>query len=486
MNDLDRYVARLMRTDRIPGLSLGIAKDGKPTVLRGYGFRDREADLPATPRTVYGLASITKSFTALATLQLEERGRLRVTDRVTRHLPEFRTPDPRWGSRITLRHLLSHSSGIPAIPATRYAYARNYAREPASEARRERRLGIDPHHAPLDSYEQVLEYLATERYRLLGPPGRYFSYSNIGFALLGAVIERASGRTYETYVGEEVLAPAGMTRTTFDPGVMFRFPEVTTLYTKSRAGGRLRLVPSQEWMEAASARPGGGLRSNVEDMLRYLEIYRTGGRVGRERIVSRSSVKKMLRPAIAMPGGFRYGYGVAMKPDYHGHLVAQHGGGHKGISAEIVVVPDTGVTGVVLTNVEGVSAYRALYAGINPLLGLPMQEDIFRPLPPSEPPRSFREFSGWYCAGVGMWVRIIAGRRDLTADLLTTDGNEKGIKLTPNGGDDFVLRWGRDQWTVRFYRGAGRRVKGLWAAYTCFRRSSAEELRRAGRGHIVW
>ena len=484
--DLDRFISRLMKTRRIPGLSIGISRKGIPLVSRGYGFRDRESMLPATPRTIYGIASLTKSFTALCILKLEEDGRLRVTDPVTRHLPEFRTSDPRSSRKITLHHLLSHTSGLPALPTTHYAMLRSLARDDSIDARKLRRFGLDPDHPPLDSYEQVLDFLATARYRMLGPPGRYFCYANEAFGLLGAVIERLSGRTYESYLEEEVLRPAGMFHSTCDPGIMFRFPEVTTLYESRLKGGRARIRPSQEWLEDSCLRSAGGLRANVEDLLRYLEIYRTGGRVGSERIVGRSSVRKMLRPVIAIHPGHYYGYGLALKPDHHGYLVAYHGGGNRGVGAEITVVPEKGITAVVLSNLGGAASFKAAYAGINPLLGVPMDEDFFRPPQRREAPRSLREYSGWYCAGFGNWIRLTPAGDHLTASLSSPDWNVKGVRLVPVGPDEFRARLGRDSDPVRFVRTPEGRIKGLLWVWWFHRRSSEREFRAAPRGRTVW
>ena len=117
LRGLDRFVESAMARAKTPGASLGLAVRGRRVVCRGYGFRDRESKRPATPDTIYGLASITKSFTALAMLQLQEAGRLRVDAPVVRYLPEFRTPNPAWTRRTTLHHFLTHTTGLPPLPS---------------------------------------------------------------------------------------------------------------------------------------------------------------------------------------------------------------------------------------------------------------------------------------------------------------------------------------------------------------------------------
>ena len=169
--ELDRWAARVMRQGRIPGLALGLVRGGRTVLARGYGFRDRAHRAPATPDTIFGIASMTKSFTALSILRLQEDRKLRVTDPVVRHLPEFRTAEPRRTSRITLEHFLTHSSGLPPLPSIYYTSGRSIARDPPYDPRVARRVGIDPDHPPIDTYEGLMEFLGTTRYRLLGPPG---------------------------------------------------------------------------------------------------------------------------------------------------------------------------------------------------------------------------------------------------------------------------------------------------------------------------
>lgn len=484
--DLERFVPSFLRRRRIPGLALGLVRGGRRALARGWGYRDRAARLPATERTVFGIASMTKSFTALAILRLEEDGALRVDDPVVRHLPEFRTPAPRWTRKVTLGHLLSHSSGLPPLPSIYYTSARSVRRDPPYDPRVARRVGIDPDHRPIDTYEQLLDYLATEHYRWLGPPGGQFSYSNEGFGLLGAVIERASGRTYESFLEEAIFRPAGMTRTTFDSGIMFRAPEVTTLYAphRTRRGGPL--VASDEWWEDSCMRAAGAIRTNVDDLLRYLAIYLDGGRVGRERVVGPKSVRTMLTPRIEVRPGVSYGLGIAVRPDYHGRLLAFHGGGLKGVSSEFAVVPDARAGGVVLSNVELAPVESLLEVGLNGLLGLPATTPFFEPPPRSARPASLAVFGGWYCSGEGIWVRVTPRAHDLRLDFLGIEVTARNLRLVPHGGDGFLLRSGGRTGWVRFERGPSGRVEAMAQGWRLLRRRRPSELPLARAGRMVW
>ena len=486
LRGLDPFVRATMARAKTPGLSLGLAVRGRPIVVRGFGYRDREAKLPATPRTMYGLASVTKSFTALAILQLEEDRRLRVDAPAVRYLPEFRTPDPRRTRRITLHHFLTHTSGLPPLPSIYYTAARSLARDPPFDPRSARRVGIDPRHPPIDTYEGVLEYLATERYRLLGPPGRYFSYSNEAFGLLGAVIERVTGQTYESYVEENLLRPAGMRHTTFDTGILFRFPEVSTLYSPKWTGRRHALVPSQDWWEDTCLRACGALRSNVEDMLRYVEIFRTGGKVGRERVVAARSVRRMLTPHAEIAPGLAYGYGIAIVPAFHGTRVVFHEGGIKGVSSMFAVLPEKGITGVALSNADGAPANLVLQGGINALLGLPLKTPLVEVRSRPGKPSDLRPYAGWYCSGEGIWAQMTPRRGRLQVDFRGIELIDRGLRYRPNGPDEFVLRRHGEVSAIRFERDAGGQ---LWAAHIGWRlvrRRAPTELRGAARGRMVW
>ncbi|MGD0588684.1 MAG: serine hydrolase domain-containing protein [Thermoplasmata archaeon] len=483
---LDRIVERGMARTKTPGLSLGLLRPGRPPFVRGYGYRNREAQLPATPRTVYGIASVTKSFTALAILRLAEHGLLRVSDPVVRHLPELSIPGASARRPIRLRHFLTHSSGLPPLPSIYYTSMRSVRRDPPYDRRVARRVGVDPDHAPIDTYEQLLRYLSEERYTLLGPPGRYFSYSNEAFGLLGAVVERVSGRTYESFLEEEILRPAGMSSTSFDTGVLFRQPEVTTLYSPKWTGRRHSLVPSEEWWEDTCLRGAGSLRTNVTDLLRYLQIFLSGGRVDRERVVSATSVAEMMRPHVPIGNGVHYGYGLAVQPDYHGSLLVSHSGGLKGVSSFIVAVPRKGIAGAVLSNAEGVPSGLLLAAAVNLALGLPPKTPLVEVPKPSPKPVPLQPYAGWYCSGEGIWAEVRARKDHLRWDYRGIEAIAKNIRLRPAGNDEFVVRLKGQTGSVRFLRDESGRVRSVFAGWRVVRRRRRSELPRAARGQMVW
>jgi CubicO group peptidase (beta-lactamase class C family) len=347
-------------------------------------------------------------------------------------------------------------------------------------------VGVDPDHTPIDTYAQLMEYLRTTRYRLLGPPGQYFSYSNEGFGLLGPVIERASGRTYESFVEEEILRPAGMRSTTFDTGIMMRQPEVTTLYSPKWAGSRHGLAPSQDWWEDTCLRACGGLRSTAEDLARYVQIFLNEGRVDGERVVTAASIRKMMTPSIEIFPGMQYGYGVAIRPDYHGTPLVFHAGGLKGVSSVFVVAPRKQLGGAVLANADQVPSDQLLMAAINQQLGLPMAtplEDIPTPMRGQTP---LGGYEGWYCSGEGIWLRVTALHSSLRFDFKGIEAIHQGLRFRPAGQEVFVTRFHGESGRVRFERDARGRIWALFLSWRLLRRREPRELPRARKGSIVW
>lgn len=446
--DLERFAAETMAEHRIPGLSLAVAQDGAPVYTSGFGHRDREAGLPATPDTVYGIASCTKSFTAAAIMQLQEAGRLAVHDPVARHLPEFRTPDPVATGKITLHHLLTHTAGFPPLPSRALALARAVARDP--DAKPADRGG----HPPIDTFEQLLEYIATTPFELLAPPGALFSYCNDGFALLGAIIERASGQPYVPYIRDHILHPAGMADTTFSVAAVAENPMATILYAPH---GKTEAVRSPAWEDGAVWDPPGGLKSTVRDLLRYLEIYRSGGTVGGARILGPESVAAMTTQHVAMaraghppfPPGAGYGYGLSVRHRPDGVTLVGHGGGRKGVSAHVLVAPEHGVTGAVLSNIAGVPSAQVLEAAMDGQMGRPVPGAPFPAPAHACPPERLSAYTGEYRSGED-------GRATVSIEdgalVLATQGER--LTLRPVAEDTFVMHEGRNQAFVRFLPGA--------------------------------
>lgn len=403
----EAYAQRLIDLYDIPGLALGVAREGEPVYLHGFGHRNREQGLPMGVDTVCGIASCTKSFTGVAIMQLQEAGLLSVHDPLVKFVPEFRTPDPEQTGRITLHHLLTHTAGLPPLPTLRHAMAPSMRGDNSLPPEAQAKIAEI---TPIETFEQLVEFLNTTEYQLLGAPGVHFSYSNDSYGLLGLVIERVTGKAYEAYVEEKILVPAGMTRSSFDVPSAERWGDVATLYAgKQKEGGApgdLEIFASPSWQQTGPMTAGGGLRSTVRDMLRYAEIYRTGGKVGETRILSADSVAAMTRPYAQVSGNTYYGYGLMVIPGYQGVTLVEHGGSLKGVASLFTIVPERGLTGAVLTNLGGVPSAQILLGALNAEMSVPMETARTTLGTHVCTEAELAQYSGEYTSGEGVTISV--------------------------------------------------------------------------------
>lgn len=294
------------------GLAVGVSL-GEQRWVCGYGLRDIAKRLPATPRTTYRLASITKSFTAVAVLQLVEKGRIDLGADIRTLVPSY--PEKQW--KATVHDLLGHISGVPTYDG--------------------------PHAGDNTKRVTTTEAIALFADRpLVSEPGTRYLYSTWGFNLLGAAVETASGQSYGDYLREHVFGPAGMKHTALD--------DFRTRDAHQAAGYRIgrngKLVPS-EYLDVSSRFGGGGTRGTVEDMLAF------GRAVLEHKLVSKESMGRMQTTMSTRDGALTdYGMGFATYPA-RGHYVVAHAGGQPETSALLTMLPAEDAVIALVTNVEG-------------------------------------------------------------------------------------------------------------------------------------
>ncbi|MBW5467028.1 serine hydrolase [Brevibacillus formosus] len=371
MDSFEQYAQEWITKGQVPGVCMGIAKEGQIFYSNGFGFRDVEQQLGVTIDTVFGIGSITKSFTCVAVMQLQEAGKLSVHDPVVKYLPEFRLKNLDVG-QITIHHFMTNTSGIPPLP-TFYANVMRSLEENEVEDHPFLQNQTDDV-GPIDTYEDLMNVIATLDLELLGPPGTEFSYSNDGFALLGAIIERVSGKSYETYVKEHIIDPIGMEHTSFFLEELNGYENITKLYIMRDKGDHKEVVPSPNWWDTPASRAAGFLKSTVRDMLRYTDMFCKGGlTAGGNRILTPESVQRMITPYFPtelVPGQF-YGYGLVINSDYYGKKLVEHSGGIKGVTAQMCFFPETGLAGVALSNLELSPVLAVMLGALNSLENRP-------------------------------------------------------------------------------------------------------------------
>ncbi len=457
------FVRPILEQEDVVGLAVAVADAGRPVYFGGFGHRDRERGLPVTEHTLFGIGSITKSFTAVAIMRLQEEGRLSVDDLVTRWVPELRVPHSGGATPMRVHHLLSHSSGLPPLPTLRAALTRSLMADPdVTEETRKKLL------APVDTFDELVAFLNAQGIEPLGRPGEVFSYSNDGYALLGLIVERASGERYEDCVASRVLAPAGMAETVFDIAPHVDGPDTTRLYNPKKSDkGPQTAYESGPWWDAGPMTAAGFLRSSAHDMLRYLEIYRTGGAVGAARILTPESVREMVAPRILCGARMHYGYGLMITADHAGARLVEHGGNIKGAAAWMTAAPERGLTAVGLSNLSGAPTSRLLLGAVNAALGLSPAR-LRAEFPASfEPAVALSEYEGVYASGEDTRLEVRAGEGGL---VIGGGRDDDRYPLRPVEPDAFVYSAHGDQSYIRFLRAPDGAISAVAAHFRVVRR----------------
>jgi CubicO group peptidase (beta-lactamase class C family) len=252
---IDEVVAKIMKEKNIPGLSLAISMPGR-TIERSYGIANMEYNIPVEKDTVFQIGSVTKTFTAIGILILQQEGKLSVTDRITKYFPQY----PQWHD-ITLKHLLQHASGIREMTETE-PFKSNQMRD--------------------WSPREVIARMADEP--LDFEPGQNAAYSNIGCIILGVVIEKVTGVSYNDFLNDRILKPLGMTHTMFG--------STSAIIPKRASGyvfaGKLMNAP---FASLVLPHASGGMTSTASDLVRLTKVFTA------KALLTEKSVREMFAPA---------------------------------------------------------------------------------------------------------------------------------------------------------------------------------------------
>jgi CubicO group peptidase (beta-lactamase class C family) len=328
------YLQRLADA-RVVGSSFALVQDGKVVVRVNHGMADRERQHAVTDDTIYHWASITKTFTAIAVMQLRDRGKLSLDDPAVKYVPELRAIHDTFGdiSEVTIRRLMTHSAGLRG------------ATWPWG--------GDKPWH-PFEPREwsQIVAMLPYTEIEF--QPGSRYSYSNPGIIVLGRIIELLTGDDYEVYVDKNVFKPLGMHRSYFDATPYHLLPHRSASYYVTRAGG---LRPAPFDADTGITVSNGGLNAPIGDMLRYLDfLLDTGGqRAAHEGVLKRSSLEEMFVPQVSAgtEGADRVSIGLNFFVEDRGayHLVG-HSGTQNGFISRFYVCPALRAGWIVAFNTE--------------------------------------------------------------------------------------------------------------------------------------
>lgn len=440
---LDLWIAEQVAYHEVPGLAIGLVEGERVLWTRGYGRADLASGAPVTPATPFRLGSVSKLFTATAVMQLRDQGQLALDDPIVRFLPWFRVESPyAEAPPITVRHLLTHTSGLPREGAFPY---------------------WTTHVFP--SREELHAGLAGQR--VFSPPGATYRYSNLGVALLGEIVEAASGASYAGFLAERLFAPLGMRRSTAAPGAE-QIAGLARAYQRRRPAEPRR---EMSYYDTGVFAPMGGVVSTVDDLTRFLALHLAadaGGAAARAgvRILAAPTLAEMQRAQFVHPsfsGGRGLGFAVSRRD---GRTYVGHGGWIGGHRAALELDPARRLGVVVLTNADDAApapfAQRAL-ALVGAALDAPPQPPVEKRADPA-----WSAYQGRYTDPWGWEFEVLVLDGDLVLyehDYPPDEDPDAAFnRLVPVAGaaGTFTLSDGE---RVRFELDAAGAVVRLWRRY---------------------
>jgi D-alanyl-D-alanine carboxypeptidase len=305
--------------DRFAGAVL-VVNDGKPIFAGARGFADREHKIPNTLKTRFRVGSMNKMFTAVATLQLVQAGKLGLNDPIGKYLTDY--PNKDVASKVTIHHLLTHSGGTGDFFGPQF----------------------DAHRLELRTLQDYVNLYGKRGLNF--EPGSKWEYSNYGFLLLGLIIEKVSGQSYYDYVRERIYLPAGMTLTGSDPEDQ-AVADRSLGYTKMDSGNQWR--PNTDTLPYRGTSAGGGY-STVEDLARFAAA------LGQNKLLDAHYTELLTTGKVETPNGsYAYGFGDRK---INGTRCFGHGGGAPGMNGDLEICPGPGYVVAVLANVDPPAASR--------------------------------------------------------------------------------------------------------------------------------
>jgi CubicO group peptidase (beta-lactamase class C family) len=385
---LDSIAGHWVQRNLAVGIAAAVVRGNDTLLMRSYGKADLEWDVPMPLDAMFEIGSVTKQFTAVAVLRLRDQGKLSLDDEITRWLPDFDTR----GRTVTLRHLLAHTAGIADF----------------TEAPEFGNLSTNIR-LPRDSAYALLQRLPPQF-----APGEMQIYNNSGFWLLGLVIERASGMTYEDYVERHIFAPLGMTRSMYCNS-QENVPRRAHGYFVSRDREvRRAWTVAHTWPFAA-----GSLCSTLGDMVTWLRALHGG------RVLSPASYAEFITPSRLNDGtSLRYGMGIQVGPDPSGLMYLGHGGRGPGFWVETGWYPEARMAVVVMIN------------NVGPLDPQEVSTDLANEVLGWTPPPT-RPFTGDPAPLVGRYVGPGRGE-DMNVEVVQTS---EGLAFSMNGSPPRVIPW---------------------------------------------
>lgn len=330
---IDLWVEAQREYDQLPGITVGVVKDQEMIWSKGYGLVDVKKTLPATPSTIFSICSISKLFTSVAIMQLYEKGKLRLDDSVSMHLPKYNLKQAhKLSGPVTIRGLLTHSSGLPRESDYPYWTGPDF---------------------PFPTQQQISDRLGSQQ--TLYPSSTYFQYSNLGMTLLGEIVEKVSGKPYDAYVEENILKPLRLADThPYLPAAQWGNKMAVGYGAIKRDRTRDQIA----LFDARGIKAAAGFSSNVEDLARFAQWQLRLLNTGKTEILKASTLKEMHRVQWMDPDWkTSWGLGFAVSQS-DGKTYVGHGGSCPGYRTTLSIDPKEKMAYVVMINAGGDSPER--------------------------------------------------------------------------------------------------------------------------------
>ncbi len=384
---LDKQLEKMFDESRFPNISVAIRGPEGMIYKRGFGRRRLDPELPVDENTIYGIASMSKSFTTLALAILQTEGKVNFDDPVAKHFPDFRVPGiPK--SAVTLRHLAMHTAGIPPIQPLEWSIAMNSTERENEWSHKMREASPNK----MDTIEDIIDYIAAGDYMVpgyttLGWPGEYMSYSNEGYAILSYVVDKVAGMTLEEFLKERVFGPLEMNRTVLDvDGSEIREIAKETDETNSPDHNIAALFEKDEksklvWDDNYSILPPfrgcACVKSTAEDMSHYYLALADGGKWNGKQVIPAEAIELMVGAAFPLNYIRHYCLGLN-KRSMAGRIICDHSGGLHGVSTQGGFImggsaDDTPYSVVVLCSQGDVEPEDFNWTCYNMILGLSLE-----------------------------------------------------------------------------------------------------------------
>lgn len=364
-SDIDATITKLMAMYDVPGVGLAIVRDGKVLYTKGYGYGNVANKQTVTADTEFAIGSVTKSFTALDVGQLVDAGKIDLDTPVITYLPDFKLSDPDATKTLTVRQVISHSSGLPRYDA----YWVN--KVPASR-------------------KQVIDDM--KNIPMTAKPGAMWQYCNQNFVLAGYLVEKITGQTWEDYTQQHIFNALGMKSANFSVEVMQKAPDFALPYQPDVLNDYAAVPFSNEMYQGVQPMgPAGSINANVSDLAQYMLFQLGDGTSGTKQIVSKKLLDEMHTQQISLKGSTEgdllgqlsltsdIGYGFAwLTESYRGYRFVQHDGAIVGYTASVTLVPSEKLGVTILTNTGGANLFleAARLNVLESLLGLKSEQNI--------------------------------------------------------------------------------------------------------------